>query len=104
MKIMLREILKVLPGKMAEAEEVLKMERAIRERRGGPRPVVTRYRPFAREGDRMHTVVFQGELDSLAAFEAAVERSWTDPEMQAVMAKWEAILESFIIEFYTVVD
>ena len=104
MKIMLREILKVLPGKMAEAEEVLKMERAIRERSGGPRPVVTRYFPFAREGDRMHTLVDQVELPSLAALEAAVERSRTDPEIREIEAKWEKILESHIIELYIVVE
>lgn len=104
MKIMLREISKVLPGKMAEADEVLNMEKALAERAGGPRPAVTRMVPFARQGDRMQTVIDQIELPSLAALEAAVERSRTNPEIREIEAKWEKILESHIIELYIVVE
>lgn len=104
MKIMLREISKVLPGKMAEALEIEKMERELAERRGGPPPAVTRYIPFAREGDRMHTLVHQVEFDSLAALATGLEKSRENPEIREIEAKWEKILESHLIELYLVVD
>ena len=103
MKIMVREILKVPPGKMAEAMEVQKKESAAFNRLG-VNPVVTRMVPFAREGDRMQTVVYQVEFDSLASIEANMGKVRTDPEMQEVAAKWEALLESDVVEFYIVVD
>lgn len=103
MKIMVREILKVLPGKMAEVQEVEKNERAVWNRLG-LNLVMKRYLPFARQGDRMHTLVYQAEFDSLATIEAKMGKVRADPEMKAVAAKWEEILESRVVEFYTVVD
>jgi len=104
MKMMLREISKVLPGKLAEAQEIEKMERELAERRGGPPPAVTRYIPFARHGDRMQTIVHQVELPSLAALAAGLEKSRENPEIRDIEAKWEAVLESHIIELYIVVE
>ena len=103
MKIMVREIMKVLPGKMAEAKEVGKREKAVWNRLGVDIPVKN-YFPFACQGDRMHTLVSQTEFDSLAAVEALGEKIGGDPEMQEVAEKWDMVLESRIVEFYTVLD
>ncbi len=103
MKIMVREIMKVLPGKMAEALEVEKREKAVWNRSGVNIPV-KKYLPFARQGDRMHTLVYQTEFDSLAAIEALSKKVGAAPEMPEVAAKWDEILESRIVEFYTVSD
>lgn len=103
MKIMVREILKVLPGKMAEVPEVEKKEKAVWNRLG-LNPVVTRYTPWAREGDRMHTLVYQAEFDSLATIEANMGKVGADPEMQEVRARWDEIVESQVVEFYVMAD
>ena len=52
----------------------------------------------------MHTLVYQTEFDSLAAIEALSKKVGAAPEMPAVAAKWDEILESRIVEFYTIVD
>jgi len=103
MKIMVREVMKVLPGKMAEAKEVEKREQAVWNRLGVDIPVKN-YFPFACQGDRMHTLVYQTEFDSLAAIEALGKEIGADPEMQEVAAKWDMVLDSRIVEFYTVLD
>ena len=103
MAIMVREIMKVLPGKMAEAMENEKKEKAVWDRLG-LNLVVKRYLPFTREGDRMHTIVYQTEFDSLAAITELGGKAGADPEMPAVAAKWDEVLDSRIVEFYTVVD
>lgn len=103
MKIMVREIMKVLPGKMAEAREVEKREKAVWNRLGLD-ILVKHYLPFARQGDRMHTLVYQTDFDSLAAIEANTGKIGADPEMKEVAAKWDEILESRIVEFYVAVD
>ncbi len=99
MKVMVREIMKVLPGKMAEAMELEKKHTAIATRYGAPPE--RGYRCTSGGGDFFHTVVGEMEWDSLAAMEAFFEKMLADPEMQALMPKWEAILESHEIELYT---
>jgi hypothetical protein len=32
--------------------------------------------------------------------EAAFEKAFADPEMQALRAKWQAVVESYQLEFY----
>jgi hypothetical protein len=103
MTIMVREVMKVLPGKMAEAKEVEKMEVAVWDRLGVDIKV-KHFLPFACQGDRMHTLVYQTEFDSLSAMEALGKKIGPDPEMPAVAAAWGKVLESRIVEFYAVLD
>ena len=103
MTIMVREVMKVLPGKMAKAKEIEKREKAVWNRLGVDIPVKN-YFPFACQGDRMHTLVYQTEFDSLAAIEALGKEIGADPEMQEVAAKWDMVLDSRLVEFYTVLD
>ena len=103
MKVMLREVWKTIPGKRAERDENLKKEMAALNRMG-ENPVLKRYVPFAREGDRMHTLVSEVEFESLAALEAAWEKGFANPEMLKILAKWEEIYESHVMELYMVED
>ena len=99
MKVMVRSIMKVLPGKMAEAMELEKKHMAIASRVLGVSPRC--YRPLSGGGDTTRTIISEGEFDSLAAFEAHPEKMGADPEVQAMMPKWEAVIESYHVEFYT---
>jgi antibiotic biosynthesis monooxygenase (ABM) superfamily enzyme len=97
MKVMMRTILKVVPGKMAEYMEVEKKSKAMASRYG--MPTWRRYNCLS--GDSMHTLIYEMEWDSLAALEASFEKMFTDPERQAFMAKSDAVVESHVNEFYT---
>jgi hypothetical protein len=101
MKVVQRGIMNVLPGKMAEAMELLGKHMAIVTRLVGiPReklPMRT-YRPFLGGGDSLHTVIFEVEWDSLAAMADFFAKVMADPEMQALMPKWEAVEKSHEVE------
>jgi len=103
MKVMQRGIMKILPGKMTEAMELLEEYMAIVSRlMGMPReklPMKT-YRPFLGGGDSLHTVVFEVEWDSFGEMAAFFEKTMADPEIQASMPKWEAVEESHEVELY----
>jgi len=96
MKVMVRLIIKVLPGKMAEYMELDKKTEAILTRLGMP---LRRYRCFT--GDSVNTIVYEEEYDSLAAMEAFYEKVRANPEDHAVFAKMEAVIDSLEVEFYT---
>jgi len=100
MKVMQRGIMKVLPGKMAEAMELLEKHMAIVSRLVGAPPTMRSYRPFLGGGDSMHTIVFEVGWDSLAEMAAFFEKVMADPEMQALMPKWEAVEASHEVEIY----
>jgi hypothetical protein len=90
MKVIMRTTIKIVPGKMAEYMEIDKKAEAISTRAGGS--------PWKRygclSGDAMHTLVYDSEFDSLAAMEAFLEKLFTDPERQQLMAKSEACIVS----------
>lgn len=103
MKIMQRAILKVVPGKSREAIELLKKEEAFRER-VGVKPW-RMYRCFAgRDGEDMNTFYLDTDWDSLADFEDFFKKFISEPEMQALTAKWEPIVASHEMEFYTIIE
>lgn len=103
MKVMQRGIMKILPGKMPEAMELLEKYMTVVSRLVEmPReklPMKT-YRPFIGGGDFMHTIIFEVEWDSFTAFTAFFEKAMADPEIQAFMPKWEAVEESHEVELY----
>ncbi len=100
MKVMQRGIMNILPGKMGEAMELNEKYMAIVKRLGMPFNAMRMYRPFFGGGDMMHTVVFEVEWDSLATMAAFFEKAMADPEIQAMMPKWEAVEESHQVELY----
>ena len=103
MKVMQRGIMKVLPGKMTEAMELLEKYLAVVSRLVGvPReklPMKT-YRPYLGGGDSLHTIIFEVEWDSLGEMAAFFEKAMADPEIQAFMPKWEVVEESHEVEVY----
>ena len=103
MKVMQRGIMKVLPGKMAEAMELVGKYMAVVSRLVGvPReklPMKT-YRPFIGGGDSLHTIIFEVDWDSFDEMAAFFEKAMADPEIQAFMPKWEAVEESHEVEVY----
>jgi len=98
MKVMVRTIMKAVPGKMAEAMELEQKHMAIASRVLGISARL--YRPLSGGGDVMNTIISEGEMDSLAAFEAHPEKMGADPEFQALMPKFEGVIESMEVEFY----
>ncbi|MBN2186701.1 MAG: NIPSNAP family protein [Dehalococcoidia bacterium] len=98
MKVMVRTIMKVFPGKIAEAMEFERKHMAIANRVLGISGKC--YRPLSGGGDTMRTIVSEGEFDSLAAFEAHPEKMGADSEMRALMPKFEEVIESMEVEFY----
>lgn len=102
MKVMLRAIMRILPGKMAEAMELLKEMMAIMKKKGLPFPPTRRYSPFLGGGDALHTVILEIEWDSLAEVAEFYEKSSADPEIMGLMPKWDTVEESHRIELYMV--
>jgi hypothetical protein len=98
MKVIQRGIMKVVPGKMVEAMELMGKHTAVATRLGCP-PMKS-YHCLSGGGEFFHTIIGEAEWDSLAAMEAFFEKMTADAEMQELMAKWEAVLESHEIEFY----
>ena len=96
MKVMLRTTVKIVPGKMAEYMEIDKKSEAIASHYG--MPTWRRYSPLT--GDSMHTIVYEMELDGLAALEAFFDKRFTDPETQELMAKSEGIIVSHENELF----
>jgi hypothetical protein len=105
MKVMMRAIMKFLPGKMAEGmklwDEMLATIKK-KEKEYGPFPPVRKYTPWLGGGNAMHTIIIEGEWDSLAQMAAFFEKSMADPEMMKMMPQWEAVEESHEVELYMV--
>jgi len=105
MKVMQRGIMKIMPGKTAEAMELIGKYMAVVSRLVGmPReklPMKT-YRPFLGGGDSLHTIVFEVEWNSFGEMSAFFEKMFADSEMQAQMPKWEALEQSHEVELYMV--
>ncbi len=90
--------MKFLPGKMTEGMELHKKWMAIASRVLGKS---TRcYRPLSGGGDTTRTIIWEIELDSLAAFEALPEKIGADPEMQKLFPKLNSVIDGIDVEFY----
>lgn len=99
MRVVQRGTMKVLPGRMGEAMDLLRQHMAI-ARRLAPSGIVERgYRPFF-AGESVHTIVFEIEWDSMATMEEFFEKLLADPDMQALAPKWEAVAVSHDVELY----
>ena len=99
MKIMVRTIMKALPGKVEEMIELEKKHMAIQRRVLGISPRC--YRLVSGGGDTMRTVICEAEFDSLAAFEDHPKKMIADSEMRAMIPEHAATIDSVKVEFYT---
>lgn len=107
MKVMQRGIMNIMPGKTAEAMELLENYLAVVSRLlGMPREKFPMkiYRPFIGGGDSLHTVIFEIEWDSFDEMASFFEKAMADSEIQAFMPKWEAVEQSHEVELYMVVS
>ena len=102
MKVMQRGIMRIPPGKMAEAMKLFEEYMAIVDRLGVDASGMRKYTPFLGGGDYMHTIVFEVEWDSFSEMAAFFEKAMADPEIMAQMPKWEAVEESHEVELYMV--
>jgi len=100
MKVMQRGIMRIRPGKMGEAMQLLNKHMAVVARLGWTGTPMRRYVPFLGGGDSLHTMIFEVEWDSMAEMATFFEKAMADPEMQALMPQWEAVEESHEVELY----
>jgi len=103
MKLIERDVMTVLPGKMAEALELSRKEMEVYNSLG-INPPVKRYVPFAGSVDRLHTVITDTDLGSFASIEESMKKAQASPEMQEIFAKWQAICVNHVLELYMVED
>ena len=99
MKVVQRCIIKIMPGKMTEAMELWGKHASIAKRLGCP--PMRSYRCISGGGEFLHTIIVEADWDSCSEMEAFFDKMFADPEMQVLMLKWEAALESQEIELYT---
>jgi hypothetical protein len=98
MKIMVRSIMKVLPGKLEEATEIEKRHMAIANRVLGISSRI--YHRLSGGGDTARTIIIEAEFDSLAAFEELPMKMGADPEMKKLVPKLGAVVDTVEFEFY----
>lgn len=103
MKVMQRGIMRLRPGKMGEAMQLLGKHMAMMARLRGVDTPMRRYAPFLGGGDTLHTMVFEVEWDSATEMAAFFEKAMADPEMQELIPQWEAVEESHEVELYAVI-
>ena len=102
MKVMIRETLRFLPGKMAEGTKLLKESLALTNKKIGPFPPVRKYAPWLGGGSSINTIIVEVEYDSLTQMAEFFEKTMADPEMMETNRKWEAIVESSNEELYMI--
>ncbi|MFC2069292.1 hypothetical protein ACFLTP_09865 [Chloroflexota bacterium] len=100
MKSIRRGIVKVLPGKMAEAMEIHTRYVTIAEQLGAP-PSKS-YRSISGRDEDVHTIIYDTEWNSLAELEAFLEKLYVDSRMQEISIKWDEVVESHDHSLYTV--
>jgi hypothetical protein len=98
MEITVRNIIKILPGKMEEGMELIQKWMAVASRVSGTPSRC--YRPFIGGGDTTRTIIWEMELDSFAAFEALPAKIGADPEMQVLFPKLNAVIDGIDVEVY----
>lgn len=97
MVIVERMIQKIRPDKWAELEEIDKRYDTAESRLGFPPK--KRYRCIMGSHDT-NTLVIERQWDSFAAMEAAMEKAFVDPEMQALNQEITSIAKSSQWEVY----
>lgn len=99
MKVMVRNIFKILPGKMTEGMELVQQWMAVASRLSGAPS--RGYQPLIGGGDTTRTIIWETELDSLATFEALPAKMGKEPEMQPLFPKLNVVIDRIDVELYT---
>jgi hypothetical protein len=100
MKVVQRGIMKILPGKMSEAQALMEKHMAITTRLGMDPSRMRSYR-YMTGGEIMHTMIFEYDWDSLLEFAEFFEKNMQDREMQELMMKWPSVVEHHSMEILT---
>jgi len=79
MKVIQRGIMKIVPGKMAEAMGLMGKHTAAAKRLGCPS--MRLYRCLSGGGEFFHTIVGEAEWDSMAAMESFFDKMMADPDI-----------------------
>jgi len=102
-KIMMRMIMRFVPGKLAEGRKLLEeFLSIIKEYDTFPATSVRNYAPWIGGGDAMHTLIMEFDIDSLAKMAEFFEKAWADPRLMQTMGQWDDIEESHKVELYMV--
>jgi len=102
-KVMMRMIMRFLPGKLMEGRKLLDEFLAIIEKKHGiPATSVRKYTPWLGGGDAMHTLIMEFEIESLTKLAEFFEKAWADPELMQTMSQWDAVEESHQVELYMI--
>jgi len=99
MRVMQVEIMKILPGKMTKAMELLEKQLTIQSQLGAP-PGRT-YRGISAQRKHIQILVIERDWDNFTAMEAFAGRMPAAPDFQALTTEWATVLESQKVEFYT---
>ena len=103
MKVMMRAIMRFLPGKMAEGRKLVdEMFEALKKKDYGHFPSVRKYTPWIGGGNAIDAIIVEVEFESLAKMAEFFEKSEADPEWIKTMPQWEAAQQSHEIELYGV--
>jgi hypothetical protein len=101
MKLMMRMIMRFVPGKLAEGRKLLGEFLAIMNKyETFPATSTRTYTPWIGGGDAMHTIIMEFDVDSFMQMTEFFEKAWTDPELMGTMSQWDAIEESHKVELY----
>lgn len=96
MIIIERQVKKVLPGKWQALHELDKKYDLVE--RGLGFPPKKRYQCYL--GGDTNTVIVERQWESMAAMEAAYEKAFMNPEIQALGVESESIIGTPVIEIY----
>ena len=104
MKLMMRMIMRFVPGKLAEGRKLLgEFLASMKKHETFPATSTRTYTPWIGGGDAMHTVIMEFDVDSFTQLAEFFEKAWTDPELMGTMSQWDAIEESHKVELYLIV-
>jgi len=102
MKLTVREIIRVMPGKWDEAIELQKKRVESAMRLGSPK--FKAYKSMSGQGDWGNTIILEREWDSFAAWESFLEKALSDSKIKEFLDKWSNIVQSHNFEYYTPLD
>lgn len=103
MKVMVRETLRFLPGKMTEGTKLLEESLAYARQLIGSFPSIRKYTPWLGGGSSVNTIIIEVEYENLSQMAEFFEKTLADPKMKERNQKWELILESSKEELYMVI-
>ena len=103
MKLIVREIMRVLPGKWDEAIKLQKKRVELATKMGSS--PFKFFRNMSGQGEWGNTIILEREWDSMAAWETFFDSATKNPRVKKeFIDKWQNITLSHKFEFYTPFD